>query len=103
MSFELCKIFLQHNIDHHEKMVDIYKKQIIDFKSQKYEKMAKRKRVCKFRDIQCIDEAINECIELMNNHEKNLNKNSQELADLLRMELLIGLVPDVESKKRGTL
>lgn len=103
MSFERCKIYLKANLSHYEHVRDKYRLEIINLQNQIDEKIARRKRICKWRDIQCLREAIDECKELIDLHNESLNQFETELADLLRMEVLVGLVPDVESKKGGRL
>lgn len=108
MSFEWCKNALKDTILQLDSSARFHREEVVDLQGNKSELIAislakeKPKSSEKAR-ITRMDMEIKKEIGRAEYYEAEKVALEKELADLLRMELLVELVQDVESKKRGTL
>ena len=104
MSFELSKdhlagcIFrLMRDVEHYDTGLSDLEKRIEDIATSK---ISAKER---FKQIESLKRLLVGRVANRDQQQLVLEQYIKELAAILRMELLIGLVPDVESKKMGTL
>ena len=103
MSLELCKLLLKSRIEYFENRVTWDKLKAKSYEVEIEELLAKRKRKCKWADVEFLKQGIAEINDNQGCDYEQLSNAQDELAEIARIEILLALVPQTTTTRSRSL